>query len=153
MITGVHIWWFSLSSISILNIVAWFFSAAIFKYRKAMLPPDVYRGRRIILVLSGLYVMGCAFRSFLPRIDLERICLVGSWFSNMMVGRSVATVAEICFIAQSAILLNEGARITNVNSAIIVSWLLIPIILVAEGFSWYAMLSTDYFGSVIEESL
>jgi len=133
--------------------MAWFFSATIFQRRKDIFSPEIYKGRRVILILSGIYVIGCAFRTFLPRIDLERVCLIGSWFSSMMIGRSVATVAEICFIAQSAILLNEGARSTQVKFAIIVSWLLVPIILVAEGFSWYAMLSTNYFGSVIEESL
>jgi hypothetical protein len=30
---------------------------------------------------------------------------------------------------------------------------IIPLIVIAEGFSWYAILTTNYLGSVIEESL
>ena len=136
-----------------MNIGAWIYSAVVFTHRKLQINPNIYKWRRAILWLSGIYVLGCAFRSFLPRIDLERVCLVDSWLSTMMVGRSVATVAEICFIAQCAILLREAGLGTNTNTAIIVSWLLVPFIVIAEGFSWYAVLSTNYFGSVIEESL
>lgn len=151
--TGVQIWWIALSVISVLNIGAWILSAVVFTRRRQQIHSNIYLWRRAILWLSGIYVLGCAFRSFLPRIDLERICLVDSWLSTMMVGRSVATVAEICFIAQCAILLREAGLGTKTNTAIVVSWMLVPMIVVAEGFSWYAVLSTNYFGSIIEESL
>lgn len=153
MATGVHIWWYILSIVSILNIGGWILSAVAFARRRPTIHPNIYIWRQWILWLSGLYVLGCAFRSILPRIDLERICLVDSWLSSMLMGRSVATVAELCFIAQCAILLREAGIGTNVKIAIIVSWLLVPLIVIAEGFSWYAVLSTNYFGSVVEESL
>ncbi len=88
---------------------------------KFNISPNVVRGRELIMILSGVYVLGCGFRSFLPMIDLERVCLVDTWLSNMLVGRSVATLAELAFIA--------------------------------EGFSWYAVITTNYFGSVVEESI
>src|SRR5580693_7272457 len=56
------------------------------------------------LLLCAAYVFGCAFRSFLPRADVQRICLFDTWLSSVVVGRSVATVAEICFAAQWAIM-------------------------------------------------
>lgn len=153
MTTGVHIWWYFLSFVSIFNIVAWFFSARRLVHRKPELLPDIYRARRLLLWLSGIYVLVCAFRSFLPRIDLERVCLVESWLSSMLVGRSLATVAEIAFILQCAILLREAGRGLQVRMAIIVFWIVVPLIIIAEGFSWYAVITTNYLGSVIEESL
>jgi len=71
----------------------------------------------------------------------------------MIVGRSVATIAELFFIAQSAILLHEAGKAANDKMLILTSQALMPLILIAEIYSWYAVLTTNYFGSVIEESL
>jgi hypothetical protein len=146
-------WWNFLGAISLINIGLWLGSLALFVKKKKRIDSDIYVWRRLILVLSGFYVAGCAFRSFLPRIDLERVCLVNSWLSNMLVGRSVATVAELCFVAQCAILLREAGVGMGDRPSILVSYLLIPMIVIAELFSWYAMLTTRYIGSVVEESL
>lgn len=153
LFTDVKSWWIFISILSFVNIGLWLVSLSVFTNKKKTIHPNIYRGRRLILTLSGIYVLGCAFRSFLPRIDLERICLVNTWLSNMMVGRSVATLAELCFIAQCAILLREASTGLNDRFSLLVSFSLIPIIVIAEGFSWYAMLTTHYFGSVVEESL
>lgn len=151
--TEVHLWWVLLSFVAVLNIGIWVFSAIKFTQRKHVIHPSFYPWRRWVLWLSGVYVLVCAFRSFLPRIDLERVCLVQSWMSSMFVGRSLATVAELSFIIQCAILLREAGIGTKVKTAVIVFWIIIPLIVVAEGFSWYAVLTTNYLGSVIEESL
>lgn len=153
MSSGVEIWWVSLSLFSVINIGAWIYSTQLFIRRRTAIHPEAYVWRRRIVWLSGIYVLGCAFRSFLPRIDLERVCLVNSWLSSMAVGRSVATIAEICFIAQCAILLREAGKGAGDKLAVMVSLALIPLIVIAEGFSWYAVISTTYFGSVVEESL
>jgi hypothetical protein len=50
--------------------------------------------------LSGVFAAACAFRAALPRVDLEWQCLWDSPLSSIFVGRSVATVAELCFAAQ-----------------------------------------------------
>jgi len=68
-----------------------------------------------MLFLCAAYVFGCAFRSFLPRADVQRICLFDTRLSSVLLGRSVATVAEICFAAQWAIVLHtlrhdDGSR-------------------------------------------
>jgi hypothetical protein len=112
-----------------------------------------YQYRRWLLWLSAGYVFGCAFRSFLPRIDLERVCLVQSWLSYMSVGRSVATVAELCFMAQCALLLRMAGSGLHSNFTVRVSQLLLPLIVVAECASWYAILSTNYLGHVLENSI
>jgi hypothetical protein len=98
-------------------------------------------------------VAGCAFRSFFPRIDLERICLVQSPLSNMMLGRSVATVAELCFMAQCALLLHQAGHGTGSKFVRAVAWSLLPLITIAECSSWYAILSKNYFGHFLENSI
>lgn len=153
MLSGVEIWWITLSIVSLANIGAWIYSMRLLVRREDSINPDIYRWRRLMQWLSFGYVSGCAFRSFLPRIDVERICLVNSWLSSMIVGRSVATIAEICFIAQCAILLREAGKGVGDRFSSIVSLALIPVVIIAEGFSWYATVSTHYLGSVVEESL
>lgn len=153
MTSGVEIWWITLCVVSFFNVLAWFYSVRLFVLRKAFINGNIYKWRRLILWLSGGYVFGCAFRSILPRIDLERICLVDSWLSSMMVGRSVATIAEVCFIAQCAVLLREAGIGAGDRFSVNVAYVLIPMILLAESCSWYAIISTNYLGSVVEESL
>ena len=84
---------------------------------------------------------------------MERICLVDSWLSSILLGRSVATIAELFFIAQCALLVHEAEKWVGDRLSITISFLLIPVIVFAEGFSSYATISTHYFGSVVEESL
>jgi hypothetical protein len=123
------------------------------KGRRSRLPFRVYQLRRWGLWLSALYVLGCAFRSFFPVADVPRICLVDSWASSILLGRSVATVAELAFVAQCALLLYEAGWSTGTGFAVGISRLLVPLILVAEVFSWFALLTKNYAGAVVEESL
>ena len=61
-----------------------------------------------MLLLSAVYVLGCGFRSVLPMVDVPRICLHDTWISRIVVGRSIATVAELAFVAQWALLMREA---------------------------------------------
>ena len=92
-------WWGLLTLVSGANIAVWFLL-----YRQlAEQPTDDLgnmSGIQLMLILCAFYVFGCAFRSFLPRADVQRICLFDTWLSSVIVGRTVATVAEICFAAQ-----------------------------------------------------
>jgi hypothetical protein len=98
-------------------------------------------------------VFGCAFRSLLPRADVQRICLFDTWLSSVLIGRSVATVAELCFALQWAIVLHELAKITHSDTVKNIAKLIVPLIVVAECCSWYAVISTDFLGNVLENSL
>lgn len=150
----VHTWWILLSSIAVLNILALFFSVRVLcKRHRDFLNSPQHLHRRWMMWLSAVYVAGCAFRSFLPRIDLERICLVQSPLSNMLLGRSVATVAELCFMAQCALLLNHAGNSTGHSTVKAISWMILPMIAIAEFSSWYAILTTNYFGHFIENSI
>jgi hypothetical protein len=154
MTMSVQTWWMILCIVAVLNIAAWTITAvALARHYDHFFGAVQHQEQRWMLWLSAAYVAGCSFRSFLPRIDLERICLVQSGLSNMMVGRSVATVAELCFMAQGALLLYHAGSKTGIRFVRMVSLLLIPLIAVAECSSWYAILSKNYFGHVFENSI
>src|SRR5580658_7350840 len=94
---GVMLWWTLLCGVAVLNITAWCISAIVLKRRRRLISVGSYGACRLQLALSAVYVFGCAFRSAVPVFDIRRLCLFNSWLSSVMVGRSVATVAELCF--------------------------------------------------------
>src|SRR5262245_39038257 len=145
-------WWGLLALVSGANIAVWFL---LYYYlhepRSGSLGST--SGIDLMLFLSAAYVFGCAFRSFLPRADVQRICLFDTWLSSVMVGRSVATVAEICFAAQCAIILHQLGTMTGVQIVVIAAWVVVPLIVIAECFSWYAVLTKNYLGNAIENSI
>jgi len=98
-------------------------------------------------------VAGCAFRSFLPVIDIPRIVLIDSRLSSVLVGRSIATVAELCFAAQWALLLHRAALLGSSPFAQALSLAIVPLVVLAEGFSWYAVLTTEQRAHAVENSL
>jgi hypothetical protein len=148
----VALWWLFLVTVSALNVVLWFKLCA-FAVRTANNRRPGLFGIEPLVLLSGAYVFGCAFRSILPRADVQRICLFDTWLSSVMVGRSVATVAELCFAIQWAIVLHELGQITHSDTAKNIAKLIVPLIALAECCSWYAVISTDFLGNVLENSL
>jgi hypothetical protein len=153
MSDGVLAWWTGLCAVSVFNVCAWRLSGTALTRRRAAAGPEIYLFQRRQLLLSAVYVLGCAFRSILPRADVQRIGLFDSWVSSVILGRSVATVAEVCFVAQWALLLNQLAKDAGARNWVVVSWLLVPFIIVAEVCSWYAVVTTCYLGNAVEESI
>ena len=153
---AVLVWWIGLSVISLVNIVAWIVVARGQARRTRGLEPALRSTRRWQLGLSALFVAGCAFRSFLPRAEAQRICLYDAWISAAVISRAVATVAELSLVAQWTLFLREyarGARVKGqVGLGLALSWLLVPLIAMAEVFSWYTTLTSNFIGSVVEES-
>jgi hypothetical protein len=143
-------WWSMLTLVSGANIAVWFLL-----YRQLQ-PTGGFGGAsgiEAMLLLCAGYVFGCAFRSLLPRADVQRICLFDTWLSSVMVGRSVATVAEMCFAAQWALMLHQLGTMTGAGTTLSVAWVIVPLILIAECYSWYAVLTTNYLGNAIENSI
>ena len=149
---GVAVWWLFLVTVSMANIGLWFVLHRRFRTQSANLRFGVLR-IELMLLLCAAYVFGCAFRSVLPRADVQRICLFDTWLSSVAVGRSVATIAEICFVIQWAIVLRQLADMTKSDTVRNVSATIVPLIVLAEGFSWYAVITTNYLGNTIENSL
>ena len=77
-------WWGLLTLVSGVNIAVWFVL-----YRELPVQPAGAAGSAsgigIMLLLCAAYVFGCAFRSFLPRADVQRICLFDTWLSSVVV--------------------------------------------------------------------
>jgi hypothetical protein len=145
-------WWALLTLVSCGNIALWYL---------------LYRGLhsqstgslnstsdiKFMLLLCAAYVFGCAFRSLLPRADVQRICLFDTWLSSVLVGRSVATVAELCFAMQWAMILRQLGGIAGGDTTLNVAWAIVPLILAAQCCSWYGVLTTNYLANAIENSI
>ena len=153
MSLDVNSWRGLLCAVAVFNLLAWCLSAVALNGRRALMPAGAFRVRRWQLVLSAVYVVGCGFRSFFPVYDVPRIVLFNHWVSSVAVGRSVATLAELCFVAQLAVLLNEISRAARSTVGVATSWAIVPMIMIAETFSWYSVLTTANIGHVVEESL
>lgn len=161
-------WRTLLIAISVVNVLAWATAAGWLWWRRRAgdTSPALFSLRRTLLLLSAGYVAGCAWRSWWPVFDIPRVVMSDTFLSSVLVGRSVATVAELCFAAQCALLLHAasggaggpvagppGSTVPPARLARRAAWLLVPMALVAETFSWYSVLSTSNLGHVFEEVL
>jgi hypothetical protein len=147
----VAIWWDFLLLVSAVNIAALLWLGARCRGSRGDKPAGTWI--EPLLLLCAVYVLGCAFRSILPRADVQRIVMFDTWLSSVMVGRSVATVAELCFAAQWAIVLYALGKVANSDTAKNIAKAIVPIIVVAEIFSWSAVITTNFLGNVLENSL
>lgn len=109
MSEGVFTWWCLLCAIGTFNVIAWAFAAATLRRNKAVMSSESYRACQCQLALSAIYVFGCAFRSVLPVFDIPRLSLFDVWFSSAFIGRTVATAAELAFVAQWVLMLRQTA--------------------------------------------
>lgn len=150
----VSIWWVLLSAAAVVNISFWIWTWN-YKYRSAQINriSQLWHNRSNMIWFSALYVFVCAFRSILPRADVQRICLYDTWFSSVLVGRTVATIGELAFVAQWVIVLRFLSQETKSHVGLKISYWILPLIATAECFSWYAVIRTHYLGNAIEESL
>src|ERR1700721_1137938 len=116
-------WWSLLTLVSGANIAVWFLL-----YRQLQ-PTGGFgsaSGIEAMLLLCAGYVFGCAFRSLLRRADVQRICLFDTWLSGVVVGRSVATVAEVAFAAQWALILHQLGRMTGSGTPLNAAGRMVP---------------------------
>lgn len=141
-------WWGFLTLVSGANIAAWFVL-----YREFQSSTSGPADTQSMLLLSAAYVFGCAFRSVLPRADVQRICLFNTWLSSVMIGRTVATIAEVCFAAQWVIIMDQLGAMTGADTTVNLSLAILPLIVIAECFSWYAVLTKNFLLNAIENSL
>ena len=148
----VALWWGFLLLVSSMNIALWFVLRRHLQRRALGVLCATFRVE-LMVMLCAAYVFGCAFRSVLPRADVQRFVLFDTWLSSVMVGRSVATVAEVCFAIQWAIVLYQLGRLARSDTARNIACAIVPLILTAECCSWYAVITTSYLGNTIENSL
>jgi len=150
MDAALSIWWVALCAAAVLNVCLLIWSARRLARRAAQVP-GLLAARGLQLWLSAGYVLGCGFRSIFPMVDVPHICLHDNWISRIAVGRTVATVAELCFAMQWALLLREASAASGVAG--FAGRLIFPVIVVAEIFSWGAVVTSNYLLHAIENSL
>lgn len=145
-------WWQLMCGLAALNLVL--LGLVVRAYLRAApgLAPAARARARTKLVLAALFTVGCASRSVVIRADVQRMVMIDHWFASVAVGRSIATVAELAFMALLALVLRETARGVGATGVVRASYAVVPMIAVAEGCSWYAVATTNYLGNVVEES-
>jgi hypothetical protein len=146
-------WWGLLTVVSGANIAAWFVLYRRLHEEQPAGGLSLSSDTGLMLLLCAAYVFGCAFRSFLPRADVQRICLFDTFLSSVLVGRSVATIAEICFAVQWVIILRQLGGIAGADTTLNLALLILPLIVLAECCSWHAVLTTNFLGNAIENSI
>ncbi len=150
---GVVLWHAFLRAIACLNVALWCLSAIAVSRGPAGVHSGTGGACHVQLALSAVYVLGCAFRCLLPVYDIPRLVLVDSRLSSVVVGRSVATVAELCFAAQWALMLHRLVSLSGGPLGQAVSLAIVPLIALAEAFSWYAVLTTSQRGHILENAI
>jgi len=138
-------WWKILVSISAFNVVVWIWSFSTIEKANSW--------QRRHLLLSGIYTLVCFYRSVLPRIDLERYCFIDTQLSSMTLGRSAATVAEICFSMQFALLLFQLGDNYDLPLSRTFSFFIVPLITSAQIFCWFGVITLNHLCHAIEESI
>ena len=147
------LWNTALCMFAIVNVAAWLSAKQRLQRRAAALPAKVLATRRAMLGLSAVYVAGCAFRSAFPMLDVQRMCLYDTVLSRIVVGRGVATIAELAFIAQWALLLSEAAGSDAQPLVRQAALALLPLGIAAETASWLGVMTGDNLLHAFENSL
>lgn len=138
-------WWRTLCALALLNIGLWL--------TVLHLGPVGGAHAELQLALSGVYVLVCAYRSVLPRVDLERLVVVDTRLSSIFLGRAAATVAEICFALQLGLLVHQLGLHAGMPWVQTAAWAIPAFMIVAQGFCWHSVLTLNHITQAIESSL
>ncbi len=139
------LWWRLLSAAAAINLALYGVTVAVVDRDAPYVLPH--------LVLAGIYTAVCAYRSFLPRIDLERFVLVDHVATSVGLGRSAATIAEVSFAAQLALLVHEIGGRAGLPVLQAVAPLIVVLLATAQLFCWSSVITLSHLGHAIEESL
>jgi len=142
------VWWFTLTAFSLYY---------LYQVYLMLIKTNNKMDRKIspmeLRYCAAIYIVACAVRSIWPRIDVERVCFFESWISYPIVGRSLATVAEICFAHQIAYVLSSVASQLKCNKIKSELKLVVPIIVVAQTCCWLGVTTQRQVWHGIEESI
>ncbi len=138
-------WRTLLRTAAVVNVLLWLLTATFVGDN------DAYQSQQ--LWLSGLFLLGCAFRSFFPSVYVKRFAFDNHWTSSTFVGRCVATVAEVAFAFQLYLLLTHWSERFAVPFTGSVAWMVVLLLSVAQISCWYGVATRRYLGELVEESL
>lgn len=145
MDANVRSWWRALCALAALNVCLWL---AVWHVG----PVSGVRGD-LQLALSGIYVLVCAYRSVLPRVDLERLVVVDTHLSSIFLGRVAATVAEICFAVQLGLLVHQLGVQAGMPWVQKAAWVIPVFMVAAQGFCWHSVLTLNHITQAVESML
>lgn len=138
-------WWRALCTVAALNVCLWL---AVWLFG----PVSGVHGA-LQLALSGVYVLVCAYRSVLPRVDLERLVVVDTQLSSIFLGRVAATLAEICFAIQLGLLVHQLGAHAGMPWVQRAAWVVPMFMVVAQGFCWHSVLTLNHITQAVESML
>jgi hypothetical protein len=143
---GPVVWWIDLTTVSVFNILVY-----IYSYRRYC-ARDEHQQR--LKECAGIYVVACAIRSIWPRIDVERVCF---WdleaLQTTLVGRSLATVAEISYTYQITTVAAQIAHDLGLEKRRrLIEALHWPLVF-AQTFCWMGVTTQRQVWHCLEESL
>ena len=145
-------WWGLLTLVSGVNIAAWF-GRCTAPFRNHGLAVSAARpSSSCSRFVRRMFLAARSDHSFRAR-TFSGSRLFDTWLSSIMVGRTVATVSEVCFVVQWAIVLHQLGTITGADTTLNAAWVIVPLILIAECFSWHAVLTRNYLSHAVENSL
>ena len=150
---AVSLWRALLRVIAVLNLALWCTALVAVHRGWTGIHGQTDISTPLQLLLSAVYVIGCAYRSVLPVYDIPRIVLVDTRWSSVFVGRTIATIAELCFAAQCALTLERVSMMDHSVFGHVAALMIVPLIVIAEVCSWYAVLTTAQLGHAIENAL
>lgn len=115
---------------------------------------EISRSNTVLQICAWIFVLVCAYRSVLPRIDVPRICWLDTPLNWIVFGRLSATVAELAWALQISVVqwrlsnaLGCGSVPMNVLAASVFC-----IAFVAECCSWTCLCTGDQLFCSIEET-
>ena len=129
-------------ALGLFNTVLWVVVVSQLKHEGPYVPWHV--------LCSGVFTAVCAFRSMLPRIDLERYCLLDSMASSMVIGRTGATLAEISFACQIALLLHEAGNLAELHWVQMLAYPVVFLLSLAQVFCWSSVISLNHLGHTMK---
>lgn len=138
-------WWNLLRGVSMLNLAL---LGAVFVF----VPIDGPL-RQAQAVCATIYVLVCGFRSFFPRVDLERTVMIDHPLSSIVLGRTSATIAEMAFTVQVALFVDQLSRQHGFAFGSVIAFALVPIIALAQTCCWGGVLTLNHLWHGAEELL
>lgn len=150
-------WYATLCCVAAIDLIA--FSAAL-TLLKVSEDVVVRTYQRTLRSLSACYVFVCVYRCIFPVQYPQRFVWWDTPMSSILVIRLMATIGELCFVAQIALALSfcehEIHCITRQRwrhyFTQTVALVMVVLIVVAETCSNYATATQNYLGNVLEES-
>ena len=137
-------WNKGLSIISIVNLL--FLVYYYFSYDMKSIEKKMY-------ILVFIYALVCSIRSIWPRLDNERICLHDNFMSKPIIGRTLATIAELSFAYLLLIFTKQIIDFTkldkNLSNMNLSTFFLIVF---AQIMCWVGVITKDTLWNALEES-